>query len=643
MKVKGIASKYNVKCEDGLIIQAGAFSHEAGKVVPFVFQHNSKTLDNILGSCKLEPQADGLYCTIELFPGSKVESLIHNGAINSLSIHATNVESVSRKVMKADIVEVSAVLHPANPGAKIINIQQSGDVNDEIFLHGLIEDIDKDDVDSNQKTINPRLLLPDSIEDIMHGILNETLDIDKVTEILDDSEVLELVQSFDELTLLASLDKQQKDIVEESAMRTNTFKHATETSNVQKQIAKADEDKIMQIGYRLATGVITIEEAIASLNDGELVMLLAAGPTILKAVKANGNKRPPDAAILQQSASVSKDIIADIVDELPDVLHSLRESRSTLKSFIEPGTLDEISHAVTGNITDTSVKTVAVVPSIEGKRPWFKTVIENVKNLPFGNLRSIVGDDTAAAARALGFTPGNQKTEEVIAALNRTINPTTIYKVQSLSTDDMADITDFDVVKWLHDEMVIGLDRELARAILTGDGRSGASPYKIDETRIIPIAKDVTPYTTVISEEIANTNANTIASAATDAVINSRSNLNGGKPFAFVAPLVLSSILRSTDNRGRRIYRSVKDVESKWNVKKIVPVSFLTLTGDTSSPAIIIADLSSYSLGNGYNKKVNSYDDFDIDFNKYKYLKEIRVSGGLTKAKSAVVITFSVG
>jgi prohead protease len=33
------------------------------------------------------------------------------------------------------------------------------------------------------------------------------------------------------------------------------------------------------------------------------------------------------------------------------------------------------------------------------------------------------------------------------------------------------------------------------------------------------------------------------------------------------------------------------------------------------------------------------FDDFDIDFNQQKYLLETRVSGALTKVKSAMVVT----
>ena len=37
------------------------------------------------------------------------------------------------------------------------------------------------------------------------------------------------------------------------------------------------------------------------------------------------------------------------------------------------------------------------------------------------------------------------------------------------------------------------------------------------------------------------------------------------------------------------------------------------------------------------------FDDFDIDYNQYKYLIETRLSGALTKPKSALVITRATG
>jgi hypothetical protein len=52
----------------------------------------------------------------------------------------------------------------------------------------------------------------------------------------------------------------------------------------------------------------------------------------------------------------------------------------------------------------------------------------------------------------------------------------------------------------------------------------------------------------------------------------------------------------------------------------------------------IIVNLDDYNIGADKGGEVNLFDDFDIDYNQQKYLMETRVSGALTKVKSALVI-----
>ena len=52
----------------------------------------------------------------------------------------------------------------------------------------------------------------------------------------------------------------------------------------------------------------------------------------------------------------------------------------------------------------------------------------------------------------------------------------------------------------------------------------------------------------------------------------------------------------------------------------------------------IIVNLKDYTIGADKGGEVNFFDDFDIDYNQYKYLLETRISGGLTKIRSALVI-----
>jgi hypothetical protein len=70
-------------------------------------------------------------------------------------------------------------------------------------------------------------------------------------------------------------------------------------------------------------------------------------------------------------------------------------------------------------------------------------------------------------------------------------------------------------------------------------------------------------------------------------------------------------------------------------VSSIVTVEVMESEADLIG---IIVNLSDYTIGADKGGDVNFFDDFDIDYNQYKYLLETRVSGALTRIRSAMVI-----
>ncbi len=50
----------------------------------------------------------------------------------------------------------------------------------------------------------------------------------------------------------------------------------------------------------------------------------------------------------------------------------------------------------------------------------------------------------------------------------------------------------------------------------------------------------------------------------------------------------------------------------------------------------IVVDLADYTVGADKGGEINLFDFFDIDYNQQKYLLETRISGALTRPKSAV-------
>lgn len=265
---------------------------------------------------------------------------------------------------------------------------------------------------------------------------------------------------------------------------------------------------------------------------------------------------------------------------------------------------------------------------------WVSAVLGGVKKSPFSRIKTRSADITAAEARAKGYITGNLKKEEFFKVSKRVTTPTTIYKKQKLDRDDMIDITDFDVVVWLKGEMRVMLDEELARAILVGDGREALDEDKIDEERIRPIANDHELYTTTVYVNIDD--ASSSMNEAFDAITMNRSKMRGtGLPTMYTTETYIARTLTQRDTLGRKIYTSLDQLATELRVQSIVPVEVLE---EYSDIVAILVNPVDYTVGATAGGQVSMFDDFDIDYNQYKYLIETRCCGALTKLKAAMVV-----
>jgi len=286
-------------------------------------------------------------------------------------------------------------------------------------------------------------------------------------------------------------------------------------------------------------------------------------------------------------------------------------------------------------------KTLSSSPELISRRQeWVSTVINGAKKSPFSRIKTVSADITLDDARAKGYVKGTLKKEEWFALAKRTTTPTTIYKKQKLDRDDIIDITDLDVVAWLKAEMRIMLDEEIARAILVGDGREIDDDDKIKETNIRPIAyeEDFYAHKVVIA-------ANLTGDAVVEAILRARPYYRGtGAPTMFLTEGLLTDMLLVKDKMGRRLYASLGELESTLRVSRIVTVPVMeSLDTDGGDLIAIIVNLSDYTMGADKGGAISMFDDFDIDYNQYKYLMETRMSGALTLFKSALVISRASG
>ena len=276
---------------------------------------------------------------------------------------------------------------------------------------------------------------------------------------------------------------------------------------------------------------------------------------------------------------------------------------------------------------------------------WVSTVLNGTHKSPFSRVKSKFVDLTADTIRAKGYTKTHKKVEHVFELLDRTTSPTTIYIKQKIDRDDVIDITDFDVVSLIKEEMKLKMKEELARAILIGDGRLASDNDRIDPECIRPIYNDDDLYT--VKAEISGNGvfAENIYEDFIRTCIRNRKNYKGsGSPKLFTTEDLISEILLLEDANGRRIYTSVQEIATLLRVSSIVAVPHkegLVRTasdGKTYDVYGIMVNLRDYSVGTTNGGQLSMFDDFDIDYNQQKYLLETRFSGALTVPYSAMVI-----
>lgn len=266
---------------------------------------------------------------------------------------------------------------------------------------------------------------------------------------------------------------------------------------------------------------------------------------------------------------------------------------------------------------------------------WVNGVLSGARKTPFSRVKTHWADLTYDDARAKGYITGEEKQEEFYSTARRETMPQTIYKKQKLDRDDIIDITDFDVVAWMKGEMRLMLDEELARAVLIGDGRLITDPDKILEDRIRPILTDDPLFTIQVLADVEGAAPAGFPNFV-DAIISYRASYRGtGQPTMYTTEALLAQAMILKDSLGRRIYSSLDQLKSELRVADIVPVEiFEEVTGLHA----ILVNMNDYVIGADKGGQVSLFDDFDIDFNQYKYLIETRCSGALVKLKSAIVV-----
>ena len=579
----GYATKAGLQCSDGRTIMPGAFKHQDKAQVPLVWQHGHSDPENVLGHAILENRDDGVYAYgyfNKSVKATHAKTLIEHGDIKMLSIWANELVERASKVLHGAIREVSLVLSGANPGALIENVT------------------------------------------IRHSDGEDTM--------LDD-----------EVIIYTGLELEHADTTEE-IQDIETVEHANTQQDNQGTGTEGDE---------------TIQDVYDSMTDKQKEVLHFMLGQALEQNQATQSD-------MMQQDNVT-DMKQDNIDEETET-HENQKGTEEMKHNVfekKDETAYSLSHAdITGIIADATktgslkdaVESFALAHGIEDidtlfpdavaldrtpefhsrRTEWVNKVLGGARKSPFSRIKTLWADITMDEARAKGYVTGAMKKEEFFSVAKRVTTPTTVYKKQKLDRDDLVDITDFDVVAWLKAEMRIMLDEELARAILIGDGRDPSSEDKINEGNIRPIVKDHDMYTTTVTINLGD--ASSSIAEFIDAVVLNRHHFKGsGTPTMFTTETIVSKILSLKDTLGRRIYKTLDEAAAEMRVSEIVPVE--VMEEDLSVVAILV-NMNDYVVGATAGGTVTMFDDFDIDYNQYKYLIETRMSGALAKLKAAMVV-----
>ena len=366
----------------------------------------------------------------------------------------------------------------------------------------------------------------------------------------------------------------------------------------------------------------------------------------------------------EETITMTRNVFESLAHGTP-MDEGLTLSHSDIKSIFADGerknSLKEavIAHATTYGIENIDMlfpdaKTIGDRPEFVKRRTeWVASVLTDTHHSPFSRIKTILADITEDDARAKGYIKASMKKEEWFTLAKRVTTPQTVYKKQKLDRNDILDITDFDVVIWVKEEMRLMLDEEIAAAALVGDGRSAGDPDKIkspspnaDGEGIRAIALDASYYAYKV--EWAATDADDIPFV--DRVMTSLVDYTGsGSPKLYTSPQILAGLLVERDTLGRRMYSSRAELATAMGVSAIVDIpasilaraNFQTTEGavtTTHSLKGIVANLRDYTFGSDAGGKTTLFDDFDIDFNQQKYLLEARLSGTLTKPFSAATL-----
>lgn len=631
----GWATRNNIECSDGRVIMKDAFKQNDGQKVPLVWNHQHDDPNEVLGHALLENREEGVYAYCKFNDtdsGRQAKALVVNGDVDKLSIYANKLKSQMNNVVHGCIREVSLVLAGANPGAFIDSVithsDESGDEEEAVIYTD--EDLeiitDKNEVSEESKAQEEN---PEDNKNESEKSESENSEKDESSnneetsqeESESDDEVEHSDKSMDVEDVFADLKDDDKNVIY------SLIGEVEKTGKV-----NANNEKFVKVFEGLT-------------DEQQETVYALVGKAADEYDNKNKNNKEGEKEIMKHNVFENEEKNDTLVHSeiIADALADAKKYGSMRESFLE--------HAAANNIQNIEylfpeakeLNTPPVV--IKDNEEWVNVIMNSVRRSPFSRVKTTFAKMDETTARAKGYIKGKMKADIALSLLKRVTTPTTVYIKNTMDRDDVIDITDFDVVAWLKGEMRSQLNKELALAMLLGDGRNVSDDNKINEQNIRPIVSDDNLYTIKYEIKSGRDYKNTGNSASDNdslykgiirGAIKSRKEYKGsGKPTFFTTEDILTELLLIEDQNGRVIYDSIEKLATAMRVSKIVTVPEMESRTDIYG---VIVNFNDYTAGADKGGHIGMFDDFDIDYNQMKYLMETRMSGALTVPYSAIVL-----
>ena len=603
----GWATKNNLKCADGRVIRHGAFVTNDGTKVPLVWNHQHNSSDSVLGHAILENRDDGVYAYgffNNTKQGQDAKEQVRHGDVTAMSIWANNLQQAGSDVLHGVIREVSLVLSGANPGAFIESIAHSNEPMEDWEEEGIFY-------------TGEEIVLEHSEPIVVEEKEENKEEAEESEDVIEHSDKKE-----GEKEMADSNGKSVQDVIDSMSEEQKTVMYALIGAAIEnsKGNSKSNENKENSEDEEMKHNIFEGEAA-----DKGNFLSHSDMSTIISTAKKSGSLRDAFEAYTDG---------AQLAHSIDTTGMDVAVGESTY-GFNDPDMLFPEYRPLKGGAPEW----------ISRRMEWVDVVLRGVSRSPFSRIKSVYANITEDEARAKGYIKGNEKKTQVFTTLKRTTDPQTVYKKQQMDRDDIIDITDFDVVAWIKSEMRVMLDEEIARAILIGDGRLDDDPDKIQEQHVRPIVNDVPLFNIKKAVEVsAGSSASDLAKQFIDDAIRARKDYKGsGNPVLFTTETLLTEMLLIKDDIGHYLYDSVSQLATRLRVSRIVTVEpmeghTIEISEESKDLLGIIINLTDYNVGADKGGAVSLFDDFDIDFNQYKYLIETRISGALVKPFSAITL-----